>query len=46
MEPQRGIEPRSSVYKTVALPLSYKGKWNAVRESDPRVQLGRLVPSH
>ncbi len=25
LEPKRGVEPRSTVYKTVALPLSYKG---------------------
>lgn len=36
MEPVRGIEPPSSVYKTVALPLSYTGKWRRVEESNPK----------
>ena len=31
-EPQRGIEPRSLVYNTSALPLSYKGKSGRYRD--------------
>jgi hypothetical protein len=42
-EPTRGIEPRSPVYKTGASPSTLRGQ-SAWRESNPRLQLGRLSP--
>ncbi len=45
VEPARGIEPPSTVYKTVALPLSYAG-WRERRESNSRSVFCRHVPYH
>ena len=44
MEPPGGVSPPPPTYRAGALHLSYRGIWTVRRESNPPIQLGRLVP--
>lgn len=42
VKPLQGIEPRSTDYKSVALPLSYRGRNHPTRGGGPRMLSGEL----